>query len=158
MRLRFIAIASTLLFALSANAVPPGSDDEIDARLQPYGTVNRAAVEEVMVAAAPAAPLSGAEVYDTYCATCHAMGIGGAPAFADTSAWAPRISKGMDALMASTLNGINAMPAKGLCMSCSDDELNDAVIYMVDAALLCSEIGERRQRHGSRNQSGPQKS
>ena len=134
MRLRFIAIASTLLFALSANAVPPGSDDEIDARLQPYGTVNRAAVEEFMVAAAPAAPLSGAEVYDTYCATCHAMGIGGAPAFADTSAWAPRISKGMDALMASTLNGINAMPAKGLCMSCSDDELNDAVTYMVDAA------------------------
>ena len=134
MRLRFIAIASTLLFALSANAVPPGSDDEIDARLQPYGTVNRAAVEEVMVAAAPAAPLSGAEVYDTYCATCHAMGIGGAPAFADTPAWAPRISKGMDALMVSTLNGINAMPAKGLCMSCSDDELNDAVTYMVDAA------------------------
>jgi cytochrome c5 len=26
------------------------------------------------------------------------------------------------------------MPAKGLCMSCSDDELNDAVTYMVDAA------------------------
>ncbi|NCF76066.1 MAG: hypothetical protein GWP45_02610, partial [Proteobacteria bacterium] len=50
MRLRFIAIASTLLFALSANAVPPGSDDEIDARLQPFGTVNRSAVEEVMVA------------------------------------------------------------------------------------------------------------
>ena len=83
---------------------------------------------------APAAPLSGAEVYDTYCATCHAMGIGGAPTFADNAAWAPRISKGMDTLMASTLNGINAMPAKGLCMSCSDDELSDAVIYMVDAA------------------------
>ncbi len=134
MRLRFIAIASTLLLALSANAVPPGSDDEIDARLQPYGTVNRAAVEEVAVVTAPAAPLSGAEVYDTYCATCHAMGIGGAPTFADNAAWAPRISKGMDTLMASTLNGINAMPAKGLCMSCSDDELSDAVIYMVDAA------------------------
>ncbi len=134
MRLRFIAIASTLLFALAANAVPPGSDDEIDARLQPYGSVNRAAVEEVTVAKAPAVPLSGAEVYDTYCATCHAMGIGGAPTFADATAWAPRISKGMDTLMASTLNGINAMPAKGLCMSCSDDELSDAVIYMVDAA------------------------
>ena len=134
MRLRFIAIASTLLFALSANAVPPGSDDEIDARLQPFGTVNRSAVEAGMVATAPAAPLSGAQVYDTYCATCHAMGIGGAPTFADTAAWAPRISKGMDVLMASTLNGINAMPAKGLCMSCSDDELNNAVTYMVDAA------------------------
>jgi len=133
LRLRFIAIASTLLFAFAANAVPPGSDDEIDARLQPYGTVNRAVTQEVTVAA-PAAPLTGTEVYDTYCATCHAMGIGGAPTFADTAAWAPRIAKGMDTLMASTLNGINAMPAKGLCMSCSDDELSDAVAYMVDAA------------------------
>ena len=40
---------------------------------------------------------------------------------------------GMDALMVSTLNGIGAMPAKGLCMSCSDNELADAVVYMVDA-------------------------
>ncbi len=133
MRLRFIAIASTLLFALAANAVPPGSDDEIDARLQPYGSVNRAESLEVAVTA-PAAPLTGTQVYDTYCATCHAMGIGGAPAFADVDAWAPRIAKGMDTLMASTLNGINAMPAKGLCMSCSDNELSEAVIYMVDAA------------------------
>ncbi len=134
MRLRFIAIASTLLLALGANAVPPGSDDEIDARLQPYGSVNRVAAAEVAVAEVPAEPLSGAQVYDTYCATCHAMGIGGAPTFADTAAWAPRIAKGMDALMVSTLNGINAMPAKGLCMSCSDDELADAVTHMVDAA------------------------
>jgi cytochrome c5 len=36
--------------------------------------------------------------------------------------------------MVSTLNGIGAMPAKGLCMSCSDNELADAVTYMVDAA------------------------
>lgn len=134
MRLRFIAIASTLLLALGANAVPPGSDDEIDARLQPYGSVNRVAAAEVAVAEVPAEPLSGAQVYDTYCATCHAMGIGGAPTFADTAAWAPRIAKGMDALMVSTLNGINAMPAKGLCMSCSDDELAGAVTHMVDAA------------------------
>ena len=36
--------------------------------------------------------------------------------------------------MDSTINGINAMPAKGTCMSCSDDELADAVTYMIDAA------------------------
>ena len=134
MRMRFVAIVFTALLAIAANALPPGTDDEIDARLAPYGTLNRAAVEEVAVAAAPAAPLGGAEVYDTYCATCHAGGVGGAPTFADVDAWAPRISKGMDALMVSTLNGIGAMPAKGLCMACSDNELADAVTYMVDAA------------------------
>jgi len=36
--------------------------------------------------------------------------------------------------MVSTLNGIGAMPAKGTCMSCSDDELADAVTYILDAA------------------------
>ena len=132
--MRFVAIVYTASLALAANALPPGTDDEIDARLTPYGTLNRAAEEEVPVAAAPAAPLGGAEVYDTYCATCHAGGVGGAPTFADVDAWAPRISKGMNALMVSTLNGIGAMPAKGLCMSCSDNELADAVNYMVDAA------------------------
>lgn len=45
MRLRLIAIASTLLFASAANAVPPGSDDEIAARIKPFGAVNRAAAD-----------------------------------------------------------------------------------------------------------------
>ena len=62
------------------------------------------------------------------------MALGGAPLFADAAAWAPRIAKGMDVLMDSTINGINAMPAKGTCMSCSDDELAATVTYMLDAA------------------------
>ena len=81
-----------------------------------------------------AGPLSGEEVYDQYCSVCHTSGVGGAPLFADAAAWAPRIAKGMDVLMASTINGINAMPAKGTCMSCSDDELAATVTYMLDAA------------------------
>ena len=51
--MRFVAIVFTALLALAANALPPGTDDEIDARLAPYGKLNRAAVEEVAVAAAP---------------------------------------------------------------------------------------------------------
>jgi cytochrome c5 len=30
------------------------------------------------------------------------------------------------------MNGINAMPPKGMCMDCSDDEIKDAVKHMVD--------------------------
>ena len=60
------------------------------------------------------------------------MGVGGAPLLGDIAQWEPRIAKGMDVLMASTVNGINAMPAKGTCMNCSDDELNDAVAYMLE--------------------------
>ena len=58
--------------------------------------------------------------------------MGGAPLLGNAEQWQPRVDKGMDALMASTLNGLNAMPAKGTCMNCSDDELNAAVTYMLE--------------------------
>jgi cytochrome c5 len=65
---------------------------------------------------------------------CHAVGVANAPKLGDVAAWTDRIAKGMDVLMASTVNGINAMPAKGTCMSCSDADLQAAVEYMVDSA------------------------
>ena len=46
----------------------------------------------------------------------------------------PRLDKSMDELMQTTLNGINAMPPKGTCMNCSDDELAGAVTYMLEQA------------------------
>ena len=119
---------------LAVNALPPGTDSEISERLRPAGIVNRAVGSNAAATAIVVAPLSGGEVYDQYCSVCHAAGVGGAPLFADVGVWAPRIAKGMDVLMDSTINGINAMPAKGTCMSCSDDELADAVTYMIDAA------------------------
>ena len=125
---------AVLLGVFAVNALPPGTDKEISQRLQPAGSVNRAEVADTAGPAAIAAPLSGEEVYGQYCSVCHAAGVGGAPLFADTGVWGPRIAKGMDVLMDSTINGINAMPAKGTCMSCSDDELSAAVVYMVDAA------------------------
>ena len=47
------------------------------------------------------------------------------------AAWAPRIAKGIDALLVSATNGLNAMPPKGLCMDCSEDELKGAIEYMI---------------------------
>ncbi|GIR64001.1 MAG: c-type cytochrome [Pseudomonadota bacterium] len=125
---------AVLLGVVAVNALPPGTEREISQRLQPVGSVNRAVVAETAAAPAVVEPLSGDQVYDQYCSVCHAAGVGGAPLFADTGVWAPRIAKGMDVLMDSTINGIGAMPAKGTCMSCSDDELSAAVTYMVDAA------------------------
>ena len=117
----------------SASAVPPGTDAEIESRIIPFGTVCRAG-DDCGSASAVAAtgPLSGQQVYDQFCFACHATGVGDAPMLGDAEAWAPRVDKGMDVLMASTLNGINTMPAKGTCMSCSDEELNAAVTYMLE--------------------------
>ena len=134
---RFTLGALTVLTVLSvhADAVPPGTDDDIRARLEPFGSLCRAGEDCGTVAAtADSGPKSGEEVYNQFCFACHATGASGAPLFADAEAWAPRIDKGMDALMASTLNGLNMMPPKGTCMNCSDDELEAAVTYMVDQA------------------------
>ena len=75
--------------------------------------------------------VSGQQVYQNSCQSCHAVGVAGAPKLGDKAAWAPRIAAGMDALMASSINGKNVMPPRGACASCSDDDLKAAVEYMV---------------------------
>jgi cytochrome c5 len=77
---------------------------------------------------------SGEETYNTYCHVCHAAGVAGAPKFGDKEAWAPRIAQGMDVLLQSATNGKNAMPPKGTCMSCTEDDLKAAIGYMVSHA------------------------
>ena len=76
----------------------------------------------------------GKEIYDTKCFTCHAAGVAGAPKFGDKAAWAPRIATGMDALLAVSIKGKGAMPPKGTCMDCSDEDLKATIQYMVDNA------------------------
>jgi cytochrome c5 len=34
-------------------------------------------------------------------------------------------------MLANAVNGLNAMPPKGLCMACSDADLEAAIDYMV---------------------------
>ena len=136
MRLSFstVILTALVLFGLTAVALPPGTDDEISDRLKPHGNLSRVVAGATTGVEVTKAPMSGEEVYGQYCSVCHANGVAGAPLFADNDAWAPRAAKGMEVLMASTLNGIGAMPARGTCSSCSDDELADAVTYILDAA------------------------
>ena len=78
------------------------------------------------------ASVDGQKIYQTSCQACHAAGIAGAPKLGDKGAWAPRIAKGNDALFLSVKNGLKAMPPKGTCMSCGDDELRAAMEYMIE--------------------------
>jgi cytochrome c5 len=118
-----------------ADAVPAGTDDDIRARLEPFGSLCRAG-DDCGAAAVlvETGPKSGEEVYNQFCFACHATGASEAPIFADVDAWAPRLAKGIDTLYSSTVNGIGMMPAKGTCMNCSDEELEAAVDYMVAEA------------------------
>lgn len=76
-----------------------------------------------------AGPKSGEEIYNSNCMACHATGAAGAPKVGDVDAWAPRIAQGN--LLSNAVNGLNAMPPKGLCMACSEAELQAAIDYMV---------------------------
>ena len=73
----------------------------------------------------------GQKTYNTYCQACHNAGIANAPKLGDKAAWEPRIAAGMDAMLAIAIKGKNAMPPKGTCMACSDDELKATIEYMV---------------------------
>lgn len=75
---------------------------------------------------------SGEEVYNAHCSVCHVAGVAGAPKLGDKDAWAPRIEKGLDALLATSISGVGAMPPKGTCMNCSDAELKASVEYMIE--------------------------
>jgi cytochrome c5 len=74
---------------------------------------------------------SGKEIYNKSCTTCHAAGVANAPRLGDVAAWNERLAKGMDTLYLNAKNGLNAMPPKGLCMDCTDEELNAAVDYLI---------------------------
>jgi cytochrome c5 len=63
---------------------------------------------------------------------CHATGAAGAPKVGDAAAWAPRIAQGMDTLVQHSINGLRAMPPRGTCANCSDEDLKAAVTYMVE--------------------------
>jgi cytochrome c5 len=75
----------------------------------------------------------GQKAYDASCAVCHATDAMGAPDVGNKEAWAEVMKKGMDAVMANTINGINGMPPKG-GSSLSDEELKSVVEYMIEAS------------------------
>ncbi len=68
--------------------------------------------------------------YATSCAACHSNDAVGAPKTGDAAAWAPRLEKGNDALLASVKNGLGVMPAGGMCADCTDAEYLELIKYM----------------------------
>jgi len=72
--------------------------------------------------------------YASSCGACHMAGAAGAPKTGDAGAWAARLkAKGMEGLVASVRNGLNAMPPGGLCNSCSDEDHVALISYMAAA-------------------------
>lgn len=96
----------------------------------PVAAAVEAPAEPVVEAAAEVAAFDVESTYQMSCFACHGTGAAGAPIMGDADAWTERMAKGMDAVMVNVINGINAMPPKGLCMTCSDENLQSLVNYM----------------------------
>ena len=74
----------------------------------------------------------GEDIYNKFCFQCHAAGLAGAPMVGDTEAWSVRAAKGNERLLISTVEGMPpGMPPMGMCMACTDVELNAAIEFMV---------------------------
>ena len=73
------------------------------------------------------------QTYMMSCFACHSTGAAGAPKVGAGNAaeWEPRLEKGLDVVVANAINGVNTMPPKGLCFSCTDDDLRAIVDYMI---------------------------
>lgn len=76
--------------------------------------------------------ISGEQLVQQRCQECHADGKLGAPRIGDLKAWQPRLDKGVEALVKSSITGHKAMPARGGMNSLSDAEMRAAVVYMVN--------------------------
>ena len=139
MTLKKILLASAAMLAVVAgNAFAATANEEaIAERLKPYGTVCLAGdpcAEEVASAGGAASgPRSGADVVGKFCSACHSAGVLGAPKVGDAGAWQARLDGhggDFDGLLQNAIHGLNAMPAKGTCADCSDEELLAAIHEM----------------------------
>jgi cytochrome c5 len=82
---------------------------------------------------------AGRQVWVANCKRCHGAGMAGAPRIGDVEAWRPRIEKGETMLFQHALGGFEGatggeMPARGGNAELSDDEVRQAVRFMVSKA------------------------
>lgn len=68
--------------------------------------------------------------YDETCGICHGVPGTGAPAAGDVEAWTERGKQGIDALLDHAISGYRGMPPMGLCMDCTQADLQAMIEYM----------------------------
>ncbi len=76
------------------------------------------------------------QAYKATCFACHGTGAAHSPEVGDQIEWEIRMEKGMDTLVQNTISGLNGiMPPRGLCATCSDEQLRAIVDFMVQSSL-----------------------
>ncbi|MFK7859024.1 MAG: cytochrome c5 family protein [Granulosicoccus sp.] len=125
--------AARMLGVGGDNSADPMMRNALMQRIQPVAAVRTSAddlaVADTVTAMADAPAKTGDELVNGACAACHVAGVAGAPKLDDEAAWAERRKLGLDALVASVINGKGSMPARG-GSTYSDEEIKLAVQTM----------------------------
>ena len=128
---RVLVALSAALFAISCSS---SQDDAIAERIKAVGTVcvqgDDCAAEQTVASSGGARSVE--EIYNSGCAACHNSGAAGAPKYRIAADWESRLSAGLETVYANAINGKGGMPPRGLCPTCSDDEIKEAVDYMIE--------------------------
>ncbi|MFK7995235.1 MAG: cytochrome c5 family protein [Granulosicoccus sp.] len=133
-----LAVQTMALFEVDDSAAAPAAEQSVAETVEQAA---EATTEEASAAASTVAALVVGEVpdgltdnikatVDGVCSGCHIAGVAGAPKHGDTAAWQERADKGLAALTASVINGLNAMPARG-GSALTDEEIPLAIQYLM---------------------------
>lgn len=96
-------------------------------------TAGSATAEQTLTLAQISEGFDPQRTYTQSCGACHNSGAAGAPRMGNADDWSARLEKGRDVLLENTINGYNnIMPPKGMCFTCSDDELAAVLDYILE--------------------------
>ena len=79
---------------------------------------------------------SGVQVYDVYCAGCHGSGVLQSPKLGDKQDWGKREQQGFEVLLSHAIKGYKNMPAKGGNPAIREEEIENAIKYMLSNSGL----------------------
>ena len=144
--LSVIAISATVFLASCGGAEAPKTTEEVTpAVTEEVAPVKEEVVVEEVVATptADADLTNGEEVYKKSCFACHDAGVAGAAKLDDKARWDATAAKGLETVNNNAVAGFTGengvMPAKGGNASFTDDEVKNAVAYMLNTAGVTAE-------------------
>ena len=130
--------AQTQAPAQTAAAAPSATQAEAprtEAAAAASGTAASGSADQTAAAASGSIDVAaGEQIYQTACFACHMTGVAEAPKLDDPAAWEPRLAQGMEGLLQSSINGKGAMPPKGGFAHLTEDDLRNAIGFMLDKA------------------------
>jgi cytochrome c5 len=98
--------------------------------------VGSATAQQSLTLAQISEGFDAARTYTQSCGACHNSGAAGAPRMGNAADWTARMEKGRAILLENTINGYNnIMPPKGMCFTCSNDELAAVLDYILEQSI-----------------------